>query len=242
MDSVAFAAPPTARLIRGERRRLGISSRRPRVQACTSESMTAGDAMREWRKARDEGRVPRGPDGRAQPERIDVLFVGRDNSTVSVAAEAIFTDLCERRGLHAIACHSAGIRVDVQGQKPDRDFCDALRMKRKLDISRHMATRIDRSDLESYSHIICMCEKTRSELLYMLADERGKHSDDVEEKFVVLSNYCSEPRLQSAQFRAGRYSNQSLNLLLAALVDACNGLLMALLEPPASSSGKPFTI
>jgi hypothetical protein len=77
-------------------------------------------------------------------------------------------------------------------------------------------------------------ESTRSELLYMLADEKGRHNVEVESKFVTLSSYCSQERLRSLQIRDGRYSRDGLNKLLSTLIDACSGLLNALLEPPTA--------
>jgi hypothetical protein len=77
-------------------------------------------------------------------------------------------------------------------------------------------------------------EATRSELLYMMADESGRHSTEVEVKFVTLSSYCSQEILRSAQIRDGKYSRDGLNKLLSMLIDACGGLLTALLEPPAA--------
>lgn len=199
------------------------------------DDLTCGDAFREWIFARDRGQVPRdNPDTNSScaASRVNVLFVGRDNSTVSVAAEAIFTDLCTRRSLQCFASHSVGIRVKNEGSTPDGLFIEAMQFKRGLDISRKLACSLDKSDLESYSLVVCMDENTRSELLYMVADEQGKFNDADEQKFVVLSNYCTEPRLRKMQFRSGRYSPDAINFLLSALVDACNGLLISLIESP----------
>lgn len=191
--------------------------------------VTCGDAFREWIVARDRGEAPRDKTACASG-RVDVLFVGRDNSTTSVAAEAIFTDLCARRQLSCFASHSVGTKVQREGEGPDWRFIEALRIKRGLDVSRKLACKLDKGDLESYSLIVCMDEHTRSELLYMVADEEGRFSEEQEERIVVLSAYCSEPKLKSMQFRAGSYSRDAMNFLIAALVDACNGLLASLIE------------
>jgi hypothetical protein len=68
----------------------------------------------------------------------------------------------------------------------------------------------------------------------MMADESGRHSTEIEVKFVTLSNYCSQEVLRAAQLRDGKYSRDGLNKLLSVLIDACSGLLTALLEPPAT--------
>jgi hypothetical protein len=66
----------------------------------------------------------------------------------------------------------------------------------------------------------------------MTADESGRHSTEIEAKFVTLSNYCSQEKLRSLQLHDGKYSRDALNLLLSTIIDACSGLLSALLEPP----------
>lgn len=199
------------------------------------DEMTCRDAFREWIVARDQGEVANdAPDEHLScaASSVDVLFVGKDNSTVSVAAEAIFTDLCEKHALHCFSSHSAGTCVGIEGELPDRTFIDALRSKRGLDISRKMACTVDKTDLESYSLVVCMDEATRSELLYMVADEEGRYNDAEEKRFVVLSSYCTDPKLQAMQFKSGRYARDTMNMLLSALVDSCDGLLMWLMENP----------
>lgn len=195
------------------------------------DPVTCGDALREWLVARDNGNAPLDVTACAAA-RVDVLFVGRDNETTSVAAEAIFTDLCRRRDLHCIACHSVGTRVHREGKAPHPRFVEALRFKKRLDVSRKMACRLDRADLDSYALVVCMDEHTRSEVLYMVADDEGRFEEESEEKIVVLSQYCSEPRLRAMQFRSGEYSKDAMNFLIAALVDACHGLLNDLIESP----------
>lgn len=112
---------------------------------------------------------------------------------------------------------------------------EALRYKRGLDVSRKMACALHKTDLESYSLVVCMDEQTRSEVLYMVADKEGRFHDDHERRIVVLSSYCSDPKLRSMQFRSGHYPKDAMNFLLAALVDACNGLLASLIESPPLS-------
>lgn len=198
------------------------------------DDMTVGDAFREWLHARESGETPTGnPSERScASKRVDVLFVGRHNLTTSVAAEAIFTDLCRRRALDCFSCHSAGTRVKREGEGPDWGFVEGLRYKRGLDVSRKMACALDRNDLESYSLVVCMDEGVKSEVLYMVTDEQGRFGEELEERIVVLSEYCSEPRLRRMQFKSGKYPKDSLNFLLSAIVDACNGLLAALIESP----------
>ncbi|KAI0565289.1 Phosphotyrosine protein phosphatase I [Gracilaria domingensis] len=196
---------------------------------------TTGDAFREWILARDRGETAHeASDAQSScaASRVAVLFVGRDNSTVSAAAEAIFTDLCLRRELDCFSCHSAGTRVKVEGQLPDHGFIEALRFKRGLDMSRKMACALDKNDLESYNLIVCMDEHVRSELLFMVTDDEGRYNDAIEERIVSLSSYCSNPKLRQMQFRSGKYSPDAINLVVAALVDACNGLLVSLIESP----------
>eukprot|EP00737_Agarophyton_chilense_P002966 gb/GEZJ01003429.1/.p1 GENE.gb/GEZJ01003429.1/~~gb/GEZJ01003429.1/.p1 ORF type:complete len:251 (+),score=18.64 gb/GEZJ01003429.1/:229-981(+) len=201
---------------------------------------TTGDAFREWILARDRGETAHETSNAhysCAASRVAVLFVGRDNSTVSAAAEAIFTDLCSRRALDCFSCHSAGTKVEVEGAFPDHHFIEALRFKRGLDISRKMACALDKSDLESYNLIVCMDEQVRSELLYMFTDDEGRYNEAMEERIVSLSSYFSNPKLRTIQFRSGKYSPDAMNLMLAALVDACNGLLASLIEwPPVPPS------
>lgn len=199
-----------------------------------SPQITCGDAFRQWLHARESGQAPHGNPGErsSNTDRVDVLFVGRDNSTTSVAAEAIFTDLCRRRSLDCFPSHSVGTKVEREGDFPHPKLVEALRYKRGLDISRKMACALHKGDLESYSLIVCMDEQTRSEVLYMVADKEGHHNEEHERHIVVLSSYCSEPKLRGMQFRSGQYAKDAMNFLLAALVDACNGLLTTLIESP----------
>lgn len=67
--------------------------------------------------------------------------------------------------------------------------------------------------------------------MFMTADE-GRINQDLEEKFVVITNYTSQDRLKSASLRDAKYSRDSLNLLISFLIDACAGLLSSLLEAP----------
>lgn len=196
--------------------------------------ITCGDAFRQWLHARETGQTPKGNPGErsSNTARVDVLFVGRDNSTTSVAAEAIFTDLCRRRSLDCFPSHSVGIRVEREGDFPHPKLVEALRYKRGLDVSRKMACALQKSDLESYSLVVCMDEQTRSEVLYTVVGKEGRYNEEQEQQIVVLSSYCSEPKLRNMQFRSGQYTKDALNFLLAALVDACNGLLISLIESP----------
>lgn len=196
--------------------------------------MTCGDAFREWIVARDKGEGAQDPsDSRScAGSRLDILFVGTDNNTVSAAAEAIFTDLCTRRALDCFSCHSVGTRVEREGEPPDWSFVEALRMKRGLDIGRKMSCALDKGDLESYGLVVCMDDAIRSELLYMLVDDEGKYNDAEEDRFVLLSSYCANPKLKSLQFKSGKCGRTEMNFMLSALVDACNGLLVSLIESP----------
>lgn len=200
----------------------------------SNDDITCGDAIREWIVARDKGELAKdSPDARSScaPGRVGVLFVGQDNTTLSATAEAIFTDLCERRALDCFSCHSVGISAR-EGEPPDKNFVEALRFKRGLDMSRKMACLFHKHDLDSYNLVVCMDEHTRSELLYMGADHEGRFNDSEEEKVVVLSTYCSNPRLQSIQLKSCPCSRDEMNFLISAMIDACNGLLMSLIESP----------
>lgn len=221
-----------------------IQIARPPLKGCAclrmcafgdNPNFTTGDAFREWILARDRGETAKEAShahSSCAASRMAVLFVGDDNSTVSAAAEAIFTDMCSRRALDCFSCHSAGTAVKIEGEPPDQSFIEALRFKRGLDISRKMACALHKSDLESYNLIVCMTESVRSKLLYMIADKEGKHNDAVEDSIVVLSSYCLNPKLRSMQFRSGKHTSDALNLVISALVDACNGLLVSLIESP----------
>jgi hypothetical protein len=122
------------------------------------DSLTVGDALRAWSKARDAGRAP-GVTSKGK-RSVGVLFVGKDNSSVTVAAEAIFTDMVARRGSQTvhIYCHSAGTRVPIEGAAPDPMFIEGLRYRRGLDVSSHAAASVSVSDLETYDLIVCTGE------------------------------------------------------------------------------------
>ncbi|PXF48303.1 hypothetical protein BWQ96_01992 [Gracilariopsis chorda] len=245
MKAYAFASilpirPTKAQRVHASHPRLARAplKGRTRLQMCAfgdNPNFTTGDAFREWILARDRGETAREAShahSSCAASRVAVLFVGDDNSTVSAAAEAIFTDMCSRRALDCFSCHSVGTGVKLEGEPPDQSFIEALRFKRGLDISRKMACALDKSDLESYNLVVCMTESVRSKLLYMVADKEGKHNDAAEDSIVVLSSYCLNPELRSMQFRSGKHSPDALNLVIAALVDACNGLLVSLIESP----------
>jgi hypothetical protein len=118
-----------------------------------SAPVTVGDALREWSRARDAGITP----DESAPRRntFGVLFVDRQNCGVSVAMEAIFTDLVRRRApkLH-IFCHSAGTRGEGF-RSPDPDVIAALKFKRNVDVSSHASCQLTVSDLESFDLIVC---------------------------------------------------------------------------------------
>jgi protein-tyrosine-phosphatase len=158
---------------------------------------------------------------------------------VSVAAEAIFRDLVRRRTLGQktdasairFSSHSAGTRVGTQGATPNPSFVEALHFKRQLDVSSHLSVSLSSADVETYDLVVCTDESTRSEVLCEFASGRdGRHSVDIEKKFVVLSQYCQGALRDKVVFRDGRYERSSLNTLLSALIDACTGLLTSLLE------------
>jgi Low molecular weight phosphotyrosine protein phosphatase len=119
------------------------------------DELTVGDALRAWSRARGAGRTP----GRGAPKKttIGVLFVGKDNSSVTVAAEAIFSDMVARRASPTVRifCHSAGTRVRMEGAAPDPMFIEGLRFKRGLDVSSHAASSVSVTDLETYDLIVC---------------------------------------------------------------------------------------
>jgi Low molecular weight phosphotyrosine protein phosphatase len=119
------------------------------------DEMTVGDALRAWSKARDAGQTP----GRTPPRKksIGVLFVGKDNSSVTVAAEAIFSDMVTRRASPSVRifCYSAGTRVEMEGAAPDPMFIEGLHFKRGLDVSSHAAASVSVTDLETYDLIVC---------------------------------------------------------------------------------------
>jgi Low molecular weight phosphotyrosine protein phosphatase len=119
------------------------------------DELTVGDALRAWSRARGA----RGAPGRSAPKKstIGVLFVGKDNSSVTVAAEAIFSDMVARRASPTVRifCHSAGTRVRMEGAAPDPMFIEGLRFKRGLDVSSHAASSVSVTDLETYDLIVC---------------------------------------------------------------------------------------
>lgn len=194
------------------------------------DDITCGDILREWIKARDAGEAAL-DHASCAPSRVAVLFVGRDNHTVSVAAEAIFTHLCSRRKLDCFSSHSAGTRVSRDGRLADGAFVNAL-WARGIDVGRKMACSVHRCDVESYSLVVCMDEHTRSELLYMVTDEQGRFSEEQEKRIVVLSEYCSKPALRAMQFQSGEYARETVDQVIGMLTDACHGLLAALIENP----------
>lgn len=197
--------------------------------------LTPNAALREWLRARELSPAPTGPprSHSCGAGRVSVLFVGRDNTTTSAAAEAIFTDLCKRRDLQCFSSHSAGTRVEGEqvGKPPHWMFVEALRYKRGLDLNGKMACPVETSDLESYTVVVCMDEQTRSEVLYMMAETGKGYGEEDEQRVVVLGEYCGD-RLKGVQFRSGGYGKSDLNFVVSAMVDACNGLLKRLIESP----------
>jgi protein-tyrosine-phosphatase len=194
--------------------------------------LTVSDALRAWSRAREAGITPT-EENSAEKNSIGVLFLDRDNVSVGVVMEAIFSDLVSRRApkLH-IYCHSAGTRVNGF-RTPDPAVTEALKFKRGIDVSSHTSCQLTLSDLESFDLIVCSDEATRSEALLMTTDGNGTISLDLESKFVVISSYCSQERLRATQFKDGKYSKAyELNFLLSGIIDACTGLLSSLLDAP----------
>lgn len=121
----------------------------------SSDPLTVGEALRRWSKARDAGMTPNEPSIGGK-KSISVLFVGRTNCRVSVAAQALFADLVRRRRPSVqIVSHSAGTRVELDGGAPDPAFIEALRFKRSIDISSHTSCKLSVADLESADLVVC---------------------------------------------------------------------------------------
>lgn len=194
--------------------------------------VTVGDALRAWSRARDAGKTPT-ERNLASKKSMGVLFVDRDNVSVGVVMEAVFTDLVRRRApnLH-IYCHSAGTKVSGF-RAPDPLVVEALKFKRGIDVSSHTSCQVTLSDLQSFDLIVCSDEATRSQVLFMTSDGKGTISLGIESKFVVLSSYCSQERLRALQFKDGKYSRDKLNFTVSAVIDACTGLLSSLLDAPS---------
>uniref|UniRef100_A0A7S1XIV5 Phosphotyrosine protein phosphatase I domain-containing protein n=1 Tax=Erythrolobus australicus TaxID=1077150 RepID=A0A7S1XIV5_9RHOD len=200
------------------------------------EEVTVGDAVRQWMLANERAQSSEQVKEKQRSPKLSVLFVDVDNRSVSVVAEAVFADLVQRRGLEEkVSCYSAGVDVTV-GAPADARFVEALMFRRKLDVSGHSAIEFEPQDVSSYDLIVCMDERTRSQVIYMTAAPDGKHDVQVEEKIRLLSSYCMDDRLRSMQFPTNsQYSREALKLVMSAVVDACGGLLRALIEDGSTS-------
>lgn len=119
------------------------------------ENFTVSDVLRKWREAKEAGMTP--TESQSSTETIYIMFVGNDNSTVSVAAEAIFADMVRRRSplRTQIRSQSAGIDSGAQGSSPDPMFVEGLRFKRKLDVSSYTGKMLLLSDISSYDIVVC---------------------------------------------------------------------------------------
>jgi protein-tyrosine-phosphatase len=239
--SFGRAAPArVSRRPRQVRRTVAVSTR---VKMCDADdgseqpqqhlpNLSVGDALRSWSSAREAGIVPDELGGSQNSYRV--LFVGRDNSTVSVAAAAIFMDLVRRRALNAktdtaavrFSCHSAGTQVrGTEGSAPSPSFVEGLKFKRGIDVSGHKSVSLSSSDVHTFDLIVCTDENIRYQVISEYAAEEANID---EHKFVVLSQYCQEALRGKIVFRDGRYERDALNKLLSALIDACSGLLASL--------------
>lgn len=118
------------------------------------DNLTVADALRRWTQAKEAGAIPH---DLSTEKMYSVLFVGNDNSTVSVAAEAIFADLVRRRLPMRvdIRTRSAGISSASEGSMPDPMFIEALQFKRKLDVSLHTGRKLLTSDIGSHDIVVC---------------------------------------------------------------------------------------
>lgn len=215
-------------------------------------SLSVGDAVAEWIRARDRGQVPR---ERYRPNsarigRIDtgsgkcvtILFCDRDNNSSSVVADVIFSALVSKEGLQdRVKCFSAGTHVPKgsvggvgsvghlgdtrDGMLVTSGVVEALRHRWKVDVSKRMAVGLDGEDLGGYNLVCCLDEATRSRVMYMLANDDGKLPDDIGERITVLSSYAKDERLRTTQWRSGQYSREGLKILCQGIADACEGLL-----------------
>mmetsp|Transcript_13460 Transcript_13460/g.29186 ORF Transcript_13460/g.29186 Transcript_13460/m.29186 type:complete len:203 (+) Transcript_13460:105-713(+) len=176
--SVASSLPTKYWRAHGDRRKVARYVGHSVVKCCEGspseegenkeELVTVGDAVREWIAANERSEAPKDAVTSESGGRVSVLFVDLDNRSVSVAAEAIFVDLVERRGLQEkIFCYSAGVDATV-GAPVDSRFQEALMFRRKLDISAHSAVEFEPQDLSSYDLVVCMDERTRSQIIYMV--------------------------------------------------------------------------
>ncbi|KAA8491573.1 hypothetical protein FVE85_2588 [Porphyridium purpureum] len=204
-------------------------------------SLTVSEALQEWRGAdaasveqRQKGEQREKARGAKESRERKILFVDEFNLRISVVAEAMFTDLCVRRGIEArFFSYSAGTKATV-GAAPDADFINALWFRRKLDISNHLAVEFEPQDLDSYDLVVVPSEAVKSQILYMLAPD-GMHDTACESKIRVLSSYASGP-LRNKQWPDRQYSRESLKFLMSSLVDVLTQLLFTLLEEDGDAS------
>mmetsp|Transcript_610 Transcript_610/g.1063 ORF Transcript_610/g.1063 Transcript_610/m.1063 type:complete len:300 (+) Transcript_610:213-1112(+) len=200
--------------------------------------LTVGDVFREWKKANGEVSMEKLQESDSiKNARFEIMFVDRDNCTISPAAEAIFSDLVQRRNLQdKIQCYSSGVKA-VVGSPADLNVIEGLAFRRKLDISHHSAVEFEPQDVASYDLIICADERVKSQVLYLIADSKGKHDDEIETKVRVLSSYCSKnSQYSTIQFpSSGKYTRDSIKVMLSALVDACTNLLFNVVEQHSKS-------
>lgn len=153
--STSFRPRPAARSRRRRRCICAASSPPDEAGPPDASNLTVGEALRRWTQARDAGITPTEPSAGAK-RSISVLFVGRTNCRVSVAAQALFSDLViRRRPSVQIVSHSAGTRVELDGAAPDPAFIEALRFKRSIDISSHTSCKLTVADLESADLVVC---------------------------------------------------------------------------------------
>lgn len=77
--------------------------------------------------------------------------------------------------------------------------------------------------------------------MFMTSDSDGAIDEKMEAKFVCISNYASQDRLKTMQYKDGVYSKDKLNFIMSGLMDACKIslpplLVLPLLNPCASRS------
>lgn len=85
-------------------------------------------------------------------------------------------------------------------------------------------------------HFDIVDESIRSQALFMTSDPGDAINEEVESKFVCISNYASQDRLRKIQYKDGIYSKDKLNFVMSGLIDACKGLLDSLIDIPSPDS------
>ncbi|RDX76725.1 hypothetical protein CR513_43250 [Mucuna pruriens] len=164
-----------------------------------------------------------------ETKAFSVLFVCLGNICRSPAAEGVFTDLVNKRGLYSnFKIDSAGTINYHEGNEADPRMRAASK-RRGIQIT-SISRPIKPSDFVDFDLILAMDKQNREDILEAFNRWKGRHSlpDDAHKKVKLMCSYCKkhdETEVPDPYYGGAQGFEKVLDLL----EDACGSLLETIL-------------